>query len=358
MATAVRECLKLRPAQQCVGSSLKVLVTGGAGYVGSHACKALARAGHTPITYDSLVTGHREAVRWGPLVEGDIRDEAQLDACWTEHAPDLVMHFAALSTVSESTRDPGLYYDNNVLGSLSLFRAMLRGGTRSIVFSSSCAVYGVPDSLPVTEAAPRRPINPYGITKYVVEEMLADFGRAHGLNWMALRYFNAAGADPEGELRENHRPETHAIPLAVQAALGEGPAFSIFGTDYDTPDGSAVRDYVHVTDLAEAHIMAAEYLAQGGESLALNLGAGVGVSVLEMLAAVETVTGRRVPTLQSTRRAGDAPALYASPQRAMDILGWRARRLSMAETVRTVADMSRSAQETAPDQGPAPRSRA
>lgn len=327
---------------------MKVLVTGGAGYIGSHACKALANAGHAPVAYDSLVTGHRDAVRWGPLVEADIRDAEALDRAWREHRPDLVMHFAALSTVGESVFDPGLYYENNVLGSLTLLRAMLRNGARAIVFSSTCAVYGVPSVLPITEQTPRAPINPYGMTKYVVEEMLADFQRAHGVSWIALRYFNAAGADPDGELGENHHPETHAIPLAVEAALGLGPPFSVFGTDYETADGSAVRDYVHVTDLADAHVLAAEHLARGGDSCALNLGSGVGTSVLELLAAVGQAVGRPTPSTVTARRPGDAPALYASAERAADVLGWRARRLSMPETVAGVVAWTRKMRVTDP----------
>lgn len=327
---------------------MKVLVTGGAGYIGSHACKALARAGHQPVAFDSLITGHRDAVLWGPFVQGDIRDAEALDRAWSEHRPDLVMHFAALSTVAESVRDPGLYYENNVLGSLTLLRAMVRNGTRAIVFSSTCAVYGVPDALPITEQTPRAPINPYGTTKHVVEEMLKDFQRAHGLNWIALRYFNAAGADPEGELGENHYPETHAVPLAVQAALGLGPPFSVFGTDYDTPDGSAVRDYVHVSDLADAHVRAAEHLARGGESVALNLGTGVGTSVLELLAAVDKAVGRATPSTVTARRPGDAPALYASAERAAQVLGWRAKRLSMPETVASVLAWTRKMQVADP----------
>jgi UDP-arabinose 4-epimerase len=218
-----------------------------------------------------------------------------------------------------------------------------------MVFSSTCAVYGAPDRLPISETTPRAPINPYGVTKFVVEEMLADFQRAHGLSWVALRYFNAAGADPEGELGENHEPETHAIPLAVNAALGRGPAFKIFGTDYDTKDGSAVRDYVHVSDLADAHVMAAEHLAGGGESLALNLGSGVGTSVHELLAAVAQAAGRPAPVVVSSRRTGDAPVLYASADRAAEVLGWRARRTSMTETVASVVKWTLREVDRSPD---------
>jgi UDP-arabinose 4-epimerase len=316
---------------------MKVLVTGGAGFIGSHTCKALAKAGHLPIVYDNLSTGHRDAVRWGPLEVGDIRDGERLDAVLAAHRPDMVMHFAALAYVGESMREPGRYYDVNVGGTLSLLQAMGRRGLGSIVFSSSCATYGVPDCLPISEDTPQQPINPYGYTKLVAERMIADFGRAEGLRWVALRYFNAAGADPDGELGEEHYPETHAIPLAVQAALGLAPPFSIMGGDYDTPDGSAVRDYVHVADLADAHVRAASYLRGGGDSLALNLAVGVGVSVREVVRAAAAATGRTVPVVEAPRRPGDPPALYATGARAREVLGWAPQYRSIDETVATAA---------------------
>lgn len=314
---------------------MKVLVVGGAGYIGSHTCKMLARAGHEPVVYDDLSTGHEHAVRWGPLEVGDVRDDERLDGAIRKHRPDLVMHFAARAYVGESVREPADYYDVNIGGVLSLLRGMLRNGVDKIVFSSTCATYGVPAQLPISEDTPQQPINPYGFTKLAAERMLADFDAAHGLKWVALRYFNAAGADPEGELGEEHEPETHAIPLAIRAALGLGPAFTVFGEDYDTADGSAVRDYVHVADLADAHVLAAGYLAGGGPSLALNLGTGRATSVLEIVGAVGAATGRHVPLVRGPRRPGDPAALYASAEKAAATLGWRPRFTDIGETVAT-----------------------
>ena len=316
---------------------MKVLVTGGAGFIGSHACKALARAGHEPVVYDNLSTGHEDAVRWGPLEVGDIADGERLDEVFRAHQPEAVMHFAALAYVDESVRDPAAYYQVNVAGAVSLLEAMRRHGSEIIVFSSTCATYGVPDTLPIQESTLQNPINPYGFTKLVVERMLADYERAYGLRWVALRYFNAAGADPDGELGERHYPETHAIPLAVRAALGLEPAFQVFGTDYPTADGSAIRDYVHVSDLADAHARALEYLADGGANTAYNLGTGVGTSVLELVQAVAAATGRRVPLVRTARRQGDPPVLYAAARRANHDLGWRPRFVTIDETVETAA---------------------
>ncbi|MDE2089523.1 MAG: UDP-glucose 4-epimerase GalE [Gammaproteobacteria bacterium] len=316
---------------------MKVLVTGGAGYVGSHACKQLARAGIEPVVYDNLSTGHRDAVRYGPLFEGDTRDRGRLDAAMAAHQPDCVIHFAASAYVGESVEDPASYYSNNVVGSLSLLESMRRHDVASIVFSSSCAVYGAPSALPIAESAPLAPVNPYGFTKLAVERMLADFGTAYGLRWTALRYFNAAGADPEGELGERHDPETHAVPLCIRAALGIDPSFSVFGSDYPTPDGSALRDYVHVQDLALAHVRALRWLAEGGASGVYNLGSGVATSVLEVVRAVERATGKRVPLTMAPRRAGDPPALYAATAKAAEQFGWRAEFQSIDDTVRTAA---------------------
>ena len=314
---------------------MRLLVTGGAGYVGSHACKALARAGHELVVYDNLDRGHAEAVRWGPLEQGDIRDRARLSAVISRHRPDLVMHFAALAYVGESMERPLAYHDVNVGGTLSLLEAMREQGVGAIVFSSTCATYGIPEILPIREDAPQRPVNPYGFSKLAVERMLADCAAAHGLAWMALRYFNAAGADPDGEIGEVHEPETHAIPLALRAALGRGPAFSVLGRDLDTPDGTAIRDYIHVTDLADAHVRAAEHLAGGGESGALNLGTGRGTSVAELVEAVSRVSGRPVPTLEAPRRAGDPPILYAEAGRAAQLLGWRPTLSSLDRIIET-----------------------
>jgi UDP-arabinose 4-epimerase len=271
------------------------------------------------------------------LVVGDIRDGGALDAAMSAHKPDMIMHFAARAYVGESVENPSIYYDTNVGGTLSLLQAMLRNDVRSIVFSSTCATYGTPQSLPISEATPQEPINPYGLTKLTAERMLADFQRAYGLSWMALRYFNAAGADPDGELGEEHDPETHAIPLALQTALGLRGAFQVLGTDYQTPDGSAVRDYVHVSDLADAHVRGAEHLINGGDSRAVNLATGVGVSVFEIINAAECATGRPIAVVHSPRRPGDPPALVATGQLARELLNWTPRFTDINETVATAA---------------------
>jgi UDP-arabinose 4-epimerase len=312
---------------------IPVLVTGGAGYIGSHTCKALARAGYRPITLDNLVYGHEWAVRWGPLEIGDISDRACLDTVIERHRLEAVIHFAAYAYVGESVRDPGRYYRNNIAGTLTLLEAMRDHAIPHIVFSSTCATYGVPDRTPITEDHPQRPINPYGASKLMVERMLADFEQAHGLGWIALRYFNAAGADPEGDIGEDHDPETHLIPLALQAAAGRGPQLQVFGDDYPTPDGSCIRDYIHVADLAEAHVMSLVHLRAGEASGAFNLGTGQGASVLEVIAVVERVTGRPVPREIGPRRPGDPPVLYADADKARRLLGWEPRYRKLAETI-------------------------
>jgi UDP-arabinose 4-epimerase len=299
-----------------------VLVTGGAGYIGSHACKALARAGYTPVTYDSLVTGHREAVKWGPLEIGDTRDAARLGAVIGEYRPVAAMHFAAFIAVGESVQDPAKYYDNNVFGSLSLLRALRDGGVDRIVFSSTAAVYGEPETASIAEDHPRRPINPYGFSKHAVEVMLADFATAHGLRSVALRYFNAAGADPDGEIGEGHDPETHLIPIVLQAAAGEREYLQIFGDDYPTKDGTCIRDYIHVSDLADAHVRALAYMEGHAGAAAFNLGNGRGFSVREIVDMAARVTGRAVPTRIAPRRDGDSAVLVADFSRAARALGW------------------------------------
>ena len=301
-----------------------VLVTGGAGYIGSHACKALARAGFQPVAYDNLSRGHADAVRWGPLVRGELNDTELLRQTLRRHRIDAVMHFAAFAYVGESVANPGLYYANNVGGMMSLLDAMHREGVDRIVFSSSCATYGVPACQPISEDAPQAPINPYGRTKLICEWMLRDAAAATGLRHVALRYFNAAGADPEGEIGERHDPETHLVPLALLAAAGRA-RLQVFGTDYPTPDGTCIRDYIHVDDLARAHVMALGHLRDGGESLALNLGTGRGQSVMDVIEAVERVTGRSVAWNATPRRAGDPAELRADPSNAERILGFRAR---------------------------------
>ena len=310
-----------------------ILVTGGAGYIGSHACKALALAGYQPIVYDNLSRGHRHAVRWGPLVEGELADGARLAALLRAERIAAVMHFAAFAYVGESMTDPATYYRNNVGGTLSLLDAMREAGVDRIVFSSTCATYGIPERVPVTEATPQLPVNPYGETKLVIERALRWYGEAYGIRWMALRYFNAAGADPEGEIGEDHAPEPHLIPLVLRAGLGQGGPIAIFGTDYPTPDGTAIRDYIHVQDLAEAHVLALRHLA-GGASAAVNLGTGQGHSVREVIAAAEAA-GLKVPRREGPRRAGDPAALVADPSLAERLLGWRARISDIDTIIRT-----------------------
>ncbi|WP_372839276.1 UDP-glucose 4-epimerase GalE [Phaeovulum sp.] len=306
-----------------MGEGARVLVTGGAGFIGSHAAKALARAGHLPVVFDTLEIGHADAVRWGPLEVGDVRDGAALDAAIAKHRIEAVMHFAAYAYVGESMQDPAKYYGNNVAGMISLLAACRRAGVMQVVFSSSCATYGLPERLPIAEDALQRPINPYGRTKLICEDMLRDHAAAYGLRFAALRYFNAAGADPEGELGERHDPETHLIPLALLAASGRGAPLAIMGTDYATPDGTCIRDYIHVADLARAHLLALEHLRAGGATVALNLGSGQGHSVREIVQGVERVTGRAVPYRDGARRAGDPPVLTADPARAAEVLGFR-----------------------------------
>ncbi len=310
-----------------------VLVTGGAGYVGSHACKALAKAGFLPVTFDSLERGHADAVRWGPLVRGDILDRAAVAAALAEHRPIAVVHFAAYAYVGESVERPALYYRNNVTGTLTLLEAMLDAGVRNLVFSSTCATYGVPETLPIPEDHPQRPINPYGRTKLVVEGMLRDLEH-QGLRWVALRYFNASGADPDGELAEDHEPETHLLPLVIDAALGRIPHIQVNGDDYPTPDGTCIRDYIHVSDLADAHVLAMRYLLDGGESTALNLGNGRGASIREVIQAVEAVSGVTVPVRMGPRRPGDPPALVGDPTAAGRVLGWTPQRGDLETIVR------------------------
>jgi UDP-glucose-4-epimerase GalE len=315
--------------------SQTILVTGGAGYVGCHACKALAAAGHRPVVYDNLSRGHREAVRWGPLVEGDLHDASRLAAALRDHRIDAVMHFAAFAYVGESVSEPDKYYRNNVGGTLALLDAMRAAGVEQIVFSSTCAVYGVPDSVPIRETTAKAPLNPYGETKLAIERALHWYGEAYGLRSMALRYFNAAGADAAGEIGEDHEPETHLIPRVLRAALGTGEPVEIYGSDYPTADGTAVRDYIHVGDLADAHLRALDHLAAGGAGGAVNLGTGSGCSVRQVIAAVERVAGRPVPRHEAARRPGDPPELVAEPSLARSQLGWQPRSSDLETIVAT-----------------------
>ena len=315
---------------------MNILVIGGAGYIGSCTCKALAQAGHTVTVYDNLSTGHRDLVKWGPFFEGDILDSARLRECLNRVKPDGIIHFAAFSQVGESVKLPGKYIRNNVGGTLNILEAMVETGVRNIVVSSTAAVYGIPQKMPITEDFVTDPINPYGETKLFMERMLADFARAYGISWTALRYFNAAGGDPDGETGERHNPETHLIPRALMALDGKLPDFYVMGDDYPTPDGTCIRDYIHIRDLASAHIKAVERLVNGnaGEGLAMNLGTGSGLSVKQILDAIEKVTGRKLPYTLGPRRAGDPPSLVADASRAFEVLGWKPEHSSVEEIIR------------------------
>jgi UDP-arabinose 4-epimerase len=312
-----------------------VLVTGGAGYIGSHTCKALGAAGYLPIAYDNLVHGHRWAVQWGPLVEGDVADAALVKRTLQAYSIQAVIHFAGYAYVGESMSQPGKYFRNNVASTVTLLEAMRETSICNIVFSSTCATYGMPTAIPLSEDHMQVPISPYGDSKLVVEKMLQWWGLAHGLRWIALRYFNAAGADPEGEIGEDHRPETHIIPLAIEAALGRRKHLDVYGTDYPTYDGTAIRDYIHVADLAAAHVSALRRLEQRGESGAFNVGTGVGHSVREVIAMVERVSGRAVPVREGPRRPGDPPELVALATRAHELLAWQPRHSDLEAIVRT-----------------------
>jgi UDP-glucose-4-epimerase GalE len=302
--------------------ALNILVTGGAGYIGSHTCKALAAAGYRPVVLDNLSTGHRWAVKWGPLVVADIADRSRVKNVVKEFGIGAVIHFAAHAYVGESVREPQKYFDNNVSKTLALLDTLLEVGISKIVLSSTCASYGVPHKLPISEGHPQEPINPYGVSKFFVEKILYWYEMAYRIRHMNLRYFNAAGADHDGEIGEDHDPETHLIPLVIAAAQGVNPTFEIFGTDYDTADGTAVRDYVHVCDLARAHVNALDYLLAGGHSVSVNLGTGRGDSIRDVISAVEAVSGRSVPVVESPRRAGDPPTLIANPQLGQTLLRW------------------------------------
>lgn len=312
-----------------------ILVTGGAGFIGSHTCKQLAADGLLPVTFDNLSTGHRDAVKWGPLVEGDIRNTDALIATLRLHAPAAVIHFAASAYVGESVTDPAAYYQNNVEGTRSLLEACRLTGVKAVIFSSSCATYGSPAQMPITESMPQVPINPYGRTKLIGEQMLDDYAAAYGCRFIALRYFNACGADPDGEIGERHTPETHLIPRALLAAAGLLPFLEVFGNDYPTPDGTCIRDYVHVTDLARAHVLAARRLLDGGDSLKVNLGSGTGHSIREVLEAIARVVGHQVPVVYRDRRRGDPAELYADVSLAREALGFVARHSDLDTIVST-----------------------
>ncbi|MBW6506461.1 MAG: UDP-glucose 4-epimerase GalE [Rhodobacteraceae bacterium] len=310
-----------------------VLVTGGAGYIGAHACKVLARSGYVPVTYDSLITGWRDAVKFGPFEHGDLADRARLDAVFARWQPVAVMHFAALSQVGEAMAQPGLYWRHNVLSSLTLIEAAVAAGCLDFVFSSTCATYGDHDGVLLDEDTPQAPLNAYGASKLAIEQMLRDFGAAHGLRHVIFRYFNVAGADPEAEVGEFHRPETHLVPLLLEAIDGRRGALTVFGTDYPTRDGTCVRDYVHVMDLAEAHVLGLAWLEAGKGSRVFCLGTGVGFSVQEVIEAARGVTNRAVPITHGPRRQGDAVSLVSGSARAVAELGWRPSRSTMPEMI-------------------------
>ena len=314
---------------------MNVLVTGGAGYIGSHTCKALAREGYLPVTYDNLSTGHEWAVRWGPLVQGDLCDTSLVRNTLAKYTIGAVVHFAASSYVGESVHAPRRYYSNNVVNSLGLLDAMLDAGVSMMVCSSTCATYGAPQADLLDEAHPQQPVNPYGETKLAFERALAWYDSAYALRSVALRFFNAAGADAEGEIGEMHDPETHLIPLVMEAALDSSRSLSIFGGDYPTPDGTAIRDYVHVSDLADAHVRALRLLAAGGGSTSFNLGTGRGYSVREVVRAVQRITDRPVKVVDAPRRGGDPHRLVAKPERAQTELEWRPAASDLDHIIRT-----------------------
>ena len=311
-----------------------ILVTGGAGYVGSHACKALHAAGHNPICFDNLYRGHAHAVRWGPLVVGDILDAAALEAVFQAHRPAAVLHFAALAYIAESHDRALDYYQVNVEGTVNLLAAMRRNGCDKLVFSSTCATYGPQEQQPIHEGQAQSPINPYGRSKLFVEQILKDADHAHGIRSIVLRYFNAAGADPQGEIGEEHEPEPHLLPLVLLTAAGRRPVLDIFGDDYPTPDGTCVRDYIHVCDLADAHVLALRRLLAGGVSAQYNLGNGRGTSVREMVEAARRITGMPIPVRVGPRRVGDPPILVADAAMARDDLGWRPARTDLDTQIR------------------------
>jgi UDP-glucose-4-epimerase GalE len=321
---------------------VSILVTGGAGYVGSHTVKELERQGHRVVVYDNLSRGHRWAVNSAELIEGDLADETRLGEVFSRNPIQAVLHFAALAYVGESVEDPARYYENNVANSLKLLRVMQARGVKSFILSSTCAVYGNPHRVPIPEDHPLAPVNPYGRSKLMVERILEDYDNAYGLRHVSLRYFNAAGADPEGTIGEDHAPETHLIPRLLHAALGKIERIEIFGADYPTPDGTCIRDYIHVADLADAHVRALQRLLDGGTSETFNLGTGRGYSVREVLAAAERITGKPIPTVVAKRRPGDPPALVASADRARRDLGWTPKHSDLDEMIATAWSWQRT----------------
>lgn len=314
---------------------LNILVTGGAGYIGSHCCKALYLHGYHPVTIDNLVYGHKESVKWGDYIEGDTGNLEHLKESFERYKIDAIMHFAAYAYVGESVADPIKYYENNVRNTINLLKSALDHKTKYFVFSSSCATYGNPESIPIEESHPLNPVNPYGKTKQMIEDILKDLDAAYGLKYMSLRYFNAAGADPEAETGEKHNPETHLIPLVLDVAAGKRKTIKVFGTDYSTPDGTCIRDYVHVTDLARAHVLALERLLSGEDSDVFNLGQGTGYSVMEVIERAKKITGKDIIHENSDRRPGDPPVLVASNQKAVAQLGWKRQYSNLEDIIRS-----------------------
>ena len=300
-----------------------ILICGGAGYIGSHVNKLLSNHGYETVVFDSLIYGHREAVKWGTFIQGDLKNISDIEGVFQRYSIEAVFHFAAFAYVGESVKEPEKYYYNNIVNTLNLLHVMRKYGCKKIIFSSSCATYGEPEKMPITEQMPQNPVNPYGFTKLAVEHILQDYQRAYGLEYVVLRYFNAAGADPDGEIGESHDPETHIIPLVLDVASGKRPDIKVFGTDYPTPDGSCVRDYIHVSDLAEAHLLSLNYLENGGKSDCFNLGNEIGTSVLEVVNAVKHVTGQDFPVTFAPRRQGDPAILVGSSEKARTVLDWK-----------------------------------
>ncbi len=314
---------------------MNILVTGGAGYIGSHCCKALSKDGHHPITIDNLICGHKKYVKWGEFFQGDVGNPADLKKCFSRYAIDAVMHFAAHALVGESVQDPLKYYENNLRNTIELLHAVLENNVNYFVFSSTCATYGNPEKTPIDEEHPLNPINPYGKTKLMIEEILADYHSAYGLNYTSLRYFNAAGADPEGEIGEDRDLETHLIPLVLDVAAAKRASIKVFGTDYPTPDGTCIRDYIHVTDLSDAHILALKRLMDGGDSGVYNLGTGQGFSVLEVIEQARQITAKDITVENTDRRPGDPPVLIASNEKAVAELGWNPRYADLDDIIST-----------------------
>ncbi len=315
-----------------------ILIIGGAGYIGSHTNKIMNQNGYSTIVFDNLVFGHQEFVKWGEFVLGDLSNKEQIRRCFQNNQIDAVMHFGAYAYVGESVIKPALYYQNNVVNTLNLLDAMREHDVRYFIFSSSCATYGMPQQVPITEEHPQKPINPYGKTKLMVEQILEDYDHAYGFKHVNLRYFNAAGADPDGEIGERHEPETHLIPLVIYAAQGKRENISIFGTDYATKDGTCIRDYIHVNDLADAHIKALEYLTESNQSAAFNLGNDNGYSVREIIEQVKKVSNRDFDVREEKRRPGDPPVLVSSSTKAIDILGWKPRYADIGTVIQTAWD--------------------